>query len=159
MANCTLPLPESQLHFCPSIAHLGMFQNLVPLPTEVPPSSLDLGSLTSSQDDRHCSASVDGMKLRLYCHRTKLECYTFLWKFPRFDKWLLEHLHPTFPHLSGPGLLAIESQQQDRFKFKIYFPLLASQLVQDMHSNGNTLLRMVRLHTALLPQFSYIWGK
>lgn len=78
VAKGMLPLPGPQLHSCPSIAHLGMLQTLGPPPPGEPSSSLDLGSLTSSQDDRRGSALVDGIKLRLYFSGTKFSFYALL---------------------------------------------------------------------------------
>lgn len=85
VAKKTLPLP-AQLPFCPSIAHMDLLQTLVPPPAGLLSSFLDLGSSTSSQDDRYCSTLVDGIKSRFYFHRTKLSFYTFLWKLLGFDK-------------------------------------------------------------------------
>ena len=86
--------------------------------------------------------------------------FTHFLEAPRI--WYMIPGAPTFRNFFTFGglvcwYLATNSRQQDSFKFKIYFTVfLAFHLVQDMHSNGNALLSVVRLHRSLLPRFSYI---
>lgn len=105
------------------------------------------------------SALVGGIKLRVYSRGTKRSFYTFFGSSQDLINDSVSTNSQEFFTLGGLvcWYLATNSQQEDSFKFKIYFTVfLASHLVQDMHSNGNTLLSVVRLHRSLLPRFSYI---